>query len=234
MTFVLKLGLQQFTFYPYNFGLVMCCKKHMNHLGDWFEIPCFTTVCLSSQVGDIIGIISKPPMGIWTGMLNNKVGNFKFIYVDMLTETEEEPPKIRPQRLSKKPRPKTLLELLERLHLEVQIPNTFRNTVLYQHISDYTDKSSAYLHIFHPVPSAICFHAAAEWLSDGRWPEASAGEAFDWTECDWSGAQAQNAGCLRGHLRHEQWVAKLSFWKCSIPVLEGPVWCFPCSNTPLK
>lgn len=73
-------------------------------------------------------------MGIWTGMLNNKVGNFKFIYVEVLLEKEkdeeeekeeeEDALKIRPQRLSKRPRPKTLLELLERLHLEVNISNT--------------------------------------------------------------------------------------------------------------
>ncbi|XP_072547666.1 SAM domain-containing protein SAMSN-1a [Salminus brasiliensis] len=78
----------------------------------------YDTDSLKLKVGDIINIISKPPMGIWTGMLNNKVGNFKFIYVDMLVEKEEEAPKIRPQRLSRRPRPKTLLELLERLHLE--------------------------------------------------------------------------------------------------------------------
>lgn len=70
-------------------------------------------------------------MGIWTGLLNSKVGNFKFIYVDVLLEKEknedegeEETPQIRPQRLSKRPRPKTLLELLERLHLQVNIPTT--------------------------------------------------------------------------------------------------------------
>ncbi|CAB1348076.1 unnamed protein product [Coregonus sp. 'balchen'] len=39
--------------------------------------------CGRARVGDIISIISKPPMGIWTGMLNYKVGNFKFIYVDV-------------------------------------------------------------------------------------------------------------------------------------------------------
>lgn len=56
-------------------------------------------------------------------MLNNKVGNFKFIYVDVLVEKEEEEeaPKIRQQKLCKKPRPKTLLELLERLNLEVSL-----------------------------------------------------------------------------------------------------------------
>ncbi|XP_017562704.1 SAM domain-containing protein SAMSN-1a isoform X2 [Pygocentrus nattereri] len=78
----------------------------------------YDTDSLKLKVGDIINIISKPPMGIWTGMLKNKVGNFKFIYVDVLAEKDEEAPKIRPQRLSKRPRPKTLLELLERLHLE--------------------------------------------------------------------------------------------------------------------
>ncbi|XP_062275017.1 SAM domain-containing protein SAMSN-1a isoform X1 [Scomber scombrus] len=80
----------------------------------------YDTDSLKLKVGDIINIISKPPMGIWTGMLNNKVGNFKFIYVDVLVEEEEEEevPKIRQQKLSKRPRPKTLLELLERLKLE--------------------------------------------------------------------------------------------------------------------
>lgn len=62
-------------------------------------------------------------MGIWTGMLNNKVGTFKFIYVQVLEEKKEEDqeaPKIRQQKLCKRPRPKTLLELLERLQLEVR------------------------------------------------------------------------------------------------------------------
>ncbi|TMS07666.1 SAM domain-containing protein SAMSN-1 [Larimichthys crocea] len=81
----------------------------------------YDTDSLKLKVGDIINIISKPPMGIWTGMLNNKVGNFKFIYVDILVEKEEEEeeaPKIRQQKVCKRPRPKTLLELLERLNLE--------------------------------------------------------------------------------------------------------------------
>lgn len=59
-------------------------------------------------------------------MLNNKVGNFKFIYVDVMVEKEEEEeaPKIRQQKLCKRPRPKTLLELLERLNLEVRAGST--------------------------------------------------------------------------------------------------------------
>ncbi|KAM3875315.1 SAM domain-containing protein SAMSN-1a [Diretmus argenteus] len=80
----------------------------------------YDTDSLKLKVGDIISIISKPPMGIWTGMLANKVGNFKFIYVDVIVEKEEEEevPQIRQQKLCKRPRPKTLLELLERLQLE--------------------------------------------------------------------------------------------------------------------
>ncbi|XP_068441394.1 SAM domain-containing protein SAMSN-1-like isoform X2 [Clinocottus analis] len=94
------------------------CSRARVHT-DFVPSP-YDTDSLKLKVGDIISIISKPPMGIWTGMLNNKVGNFKFIYVDVLPEKEEEEevPKIRQQKLCKRPRPKTLLELLERLNLE--------------------------------------------------------------------------------------------------------------------
>ncbi|KAG7281425.1 hypothetical protein CRUP_029874 [Coryphaenoides rupestris] len=81
----------------------------------------YDTDSLKLKVGDIISVISKPLMGIWCGILNNKVGNFKFIYVDVLVEekeSEEEVPKIRQQKLCRRPRPKTLLELLEQLQLQ--------------------------------------------------------------------------------------------------------------------
>ncbi|KAF4086421.1 hypothetical protein AMELA_G00105850 [Ameiurus melas] len=108
---------------------------------DFFPSP-YDTDSLNLKVGDIINIISKPPMGIWTGLLNSKVGNFKFIYVDVLQEKEkneeeeeeEETPQIRPQRLSKRPRPKTLLELLERLHLQEYVSTLLLNG--YQSVDD--------------------------------------------------------------------------------------------------
>uniref|UniRef100_A0A673A3B4 SAM domain, SH3 domain and nuclear localisation signals 1b n=1 Tax=Sphaeramia orbicularis TaxID=375764 RepID=A0A673A3B4_9TELE len=50
----------------------------------------YDTESLKLKVGDVIDIVSKPPMGIWTGMLNNKIGRFKFIYVDLLTDEEPE------------------------------------------------------------------------------------------------------------------------------------------------
>lgn len=58
-------------------------------------------------------------MGIWTGMLNNKVGNFKFIYVDIILEEEAAPRKTKSHRGSKRTTPKTLQEILDCVHLQV-------------------------------------------------------------------------------------------------------------------
>ena len=77
----------------------------------------------SLQKGDIIQIIEKPPVGTWTGKLNNKMGSFKFIYVNILP-TETSPP-IRKRCHSKtqrtKTKPKTLEEVLERIGLTVSL-----------------------------------------------------------------------------------------------------------------
>ncbi|KAM4683123.1 SAM domain-containing protein SAMSN-1 [Amazona ochrocephala] len=78
----------------------------------------YDTDSLKIKKGDIIDIICKTPMGIWTGMLNNKVGNFKFIYVDIILEEEAAPRKIKPHRGSKRNKPKTLQELLDCVHLQ--------------------------------------------------------------------------------------------------------------------
>lgn len=68
----------------------------------------------------MIDIISKPPMGTWMGLLNNKVGTFKFIYVDVLSEEEEKPKRpVRRRRKGRPPKPTSVEELLERLNLKV-------------------------------------------------------------------------------------------------------------------
>lgn len=64
-------------------------------------------------------------MGMWTGMLNNKVGNFKFIYVDVISEEEAAPKKIKAHRKTGKEKPKTLQEFLEKIHLQVSKPVTY-------------------------------------------------------------------------------------------------------------
>lgn len=72
------------------------------------------------QKGDIIDIISKPPMGTWMGLLNNKVGTFKFIYVDVLNEEEEKPKRpTRRKRKGRPPQPKSVEDLLDRINLKV-------------------------------------------------------------------------------------------------------------------
>lgn len=83
---------------------------------------CLTERSLSpgQQKGDIIDIISKPPMGTWMGLLNNKVGTFKFIYVDVLNEEEEKPKRpTRRRRKGRPPQPKSVEDLLDRINLKV-------------------------------------------------------------------------------------------------------------------
>ncbi|XP_016087574.1 SAM and SH3 domain-containing protein 3-like [Sinocyclocheilus grahami] len=78
-----------------------------------------TDILQNTQKGDIIQIIEKPPVGTWTGKLNNKVGSFKFIYVTILPE-EDTPPKrkrCRSQGRKNKSKPQTLEEVLERIGL---------------------------------------------------------------------------------------------------------------------
>lgn len=68
----------------------------------------------------MIQIIEKPPVGTWLGLLNGKLGSFKFIYVDVLPEESVGPARPnRRQSKGKRPKPKTLHELLERIGLEV-------------------------------------------------------------------------------------------------------------------
>lgn len=59
-------------------------------------------------------------MGTWMGLLNNKVGTFKFIYVDVLSEEEEKPKRpVRRRRKGRPPKPTSVEELLERINLKV-------------------------------------------------------------------------------------------------------------------
>ncbi|KAJ8340772.1 hypothetical protein SKAU_G00330630 [Synaphobranchus kaupii] len=123
---------------------------------------------LKLKVGDIIDVIRKPPMGIWTGMLNNKVGNFKFIYVDDVIEKEVEAPKIRPHRRSKRPRPKTLQELLERLNLQEYASSLLLNG--YQTLEDLRElkeKDLIELNVWNPEHRQRLL-AAAECLQDAE------------------------------------------------------------------
>ncbi|XP_009994789.1 PREDICTED: SAM domain-containing protein SAMSN-1 [Chaetura pelagica] len=103
----------------------------------------YDTDSLKIKRGDIIDIICKTPMGIWTGMLNNKVGNFKFIYVDIILEDEAAPRKIKPHRGSKRTKPKTLQELLDCVHLQEYASTLLLNG--YETLEDLKDLRESHL-----------------------------------------------------------------------------------------
>ncbi|XP_062261532.1 SAM domain-containing protein SAMSN-1b isoform X2 [Platichthys flesus] len=86
-------------------------RVHTDHVPSPYD-----TESLKLKVGDVIDIITKPPMGIWKGMLNGKVGYFKFIYVDVLRE--ERPELHKESQTPKDKRRSTVQEVLKRLSLE--------------------------------------------------------------------------------------------------------------------
>ncbi|XP_066424558.1 SAM domain-containing protein SAMSN-1 isoform X1 [Molothrus aeneus] len=123
---------------PYNGPFCGRAKVHT----DFTPSP-YDTDSLKIKKGDIIDIICKTPMGIWTGMLNNKVGNFKFIYVDIILEEEAAPRKINPHRGSKRTKPKTLQELLECVHLQEYASTLLLNG--YETLEDLKDLHESHL-----------------------------------------------------------------------------------------
>ncbi|KAI4548544.1 hypothetical protein MG293_000874 [Ovis ammon polii] len=102
----------------------------------------YDTDSLKIKKGDIIDIICKTPMGMWTGMLNNKVGNFKFIYVDVISE-EAAPKKMKTQRRSGMEKPETLQEFLERIHLQEYTSTLLLNG--YETLEDLKDIKESHL-----------------------------------------------------------------------------------------
>ncbi|KAF3845569.1 hypothetical protein F7725_008732 [Dissostichus mawsoni] len=60
------------------------------------------------------------------GMLNGKVGTFKFIYVDVLNE-EVKPKKTRRRRRPRQPKPTSVEELLQRINLTEHLPTFLFN-----------------------------------------------------------------------------------------------------------
>ncbi|XP_016057227.1 PREDICTED: SAM domain-containing protein SAMSN-1 [Miniopterus natalensis] len=103
----------------------------------------YDTDSLKIKKGDIIDIICKTPMGMWTGMLNNKMGNFKFIYVDVISEEEEAPKKIKAHRGNGREKSKTLQEFLERVQLQEYTSTLLLNG--YETLEDLKDIKESHL-----------------------------------------------------------------------------------------
>ncbi|XP_059133506.1 SAM domain-containing protein SAMSN-1 [Peromyscus eremicus] len=127
----------------------------------------YDTDSLKIKKGDIIDIICKTPMGMWTGMLNNKVGNFKFIYVDVISEEEAAPKKIKAPRSNKRESAKTLQDFLERIHLQEYTSTFLLNG--YETLEDLKDIQESHLvelNIANPEDRTRLLSAAESLLDE--------------------------------------------------------------------
>ncbi|NXF99518.1 SASH3 protein, partial [Sakesphorus luctuosus] len=156
---------------------------------------------LKLRKGDIIGIIEKPPVGTWTGLLNNRVGSFKFIYVDVIPEETVPARRSRGSSRSKRLKPKTLHELLERINLQEHTPTLLLNG--YQTLEDFKELKETHLnelHITDPQHRAKLL-TAAELLLD--YDTASEPEDGDNSEAlpsplESKGDIPRDSGCFEG------------------------------------
>nr|XP_042709300.1 SAM and SH3 domain-containing protein 3 isoform X1 [Chrysemys picta bellii] len=156
---------------------------------------------LKLRKGDIIRIIEKPPVGTWTGMLNNRVGSFKFIYVDIIPEEPVPARKSRVQSKSKRPKPKTLHELLERINLEEHISTLLLNG--YQTLEDFKELRETHLNelnIMDPQHRAKLLTAADLLLDYDTASEAEEGESSELqpSPSDPKGDIPRDSGCFEG------------------------------------
>ncbi|KAM8771288.1 SAM domain-containing protein SAMSN-1 isoform 2-T2 [Rhynchonycteris naso] len=122
---------------------------------------------LKIKKGDIIDIICKTPMGMWTGMLNNKVGNFKFIYVDVISEEEAAAKKIKAHRKSGREKSKTLKEFLEMIHLQEYTSTLLLNGYeTSEDLKDITESHLIELNIKNPEDRMRLLSAAESLLGE--------------------------------------------------------------------
>ncbi|NWR54159.1 SASH3 protein, partial [Bucorvus abyssinicus] len=159
---------------------------------------------LKLRKGDIIGIIEKPPVGTWTGLLNNRVGSFKFIYVDVIPEEAAPARKSRGSGKSKRLKPKTLHELLERINLQEHTSTLLLNG--YQTLEDFKELRETHLNelnITDPQHRAKLLTAAdllLDYDSKSRASETEEGDssAAQPSPSEPKGDIPRDSGCFEG------------------------------------
>ncbi|NXJ86152.1 SASH3 protein, partial [Trogon melanurus] len=157
---------------------------------------------LKLRKGDIIGIIEKPPVGTWTGLLNNRVGSFKFIYVDVIPEEAAPARKSRGSGKSKRLKPKTLHELLERINLQEHISTLLLNG--YQTLEDFKELRETHLNelnITDPQHRAKLLTAAElllDYDSKTSEPEESDSSEAQPLPSEPKGDIPRDSGCFEG------------------------------------
>uniref|UniRef100_T1JIW4 SH3 domain-containing protein n=1 Tax=Strigamia maritima TaxID=126957 RepID=T1JIW4_STRMM len=133
---------------------------------------------LKFKKGDLIDIISMSQTGSWTGMLNNRVGHFKFINVEIIPEPKPRQRRshLPKRRNSKRGKPKSVEELLQRINLEEHISvfvlNGYENLDLFKELEE---DDLDYLGITLPEHRAKIL-TAVELLHDYDSPESPEGD----------------------------------------------------------
>ncbi|XP_039621993.1 SAM and SH3 domain-containing protein 3 [Polypterus senegalus] len=153
---------------------------------------------LKLRKGDIIKIIEKPPVGTWTGMLNNKVGSFKFIYVDILPEESTPPRRKRCHSKNKKLKPKTLEEVLENINLTEVIPLLSMHG--FESLEDFKELRESHLNelnITDPEHRSKLLTAAEHLLEyDSESESDEAGEENDSQNSEQKADIPRDSGCF--------------------------------------
>ncbi|XP_061862584.1 SAM and SH3 domain-containing protein 3 isoform X2 [Colius striatus] len=155
---------------------------------------------LKLRKGDIIGIIEKPPVGTWTGLLNNRVGSFKFIYVDVIPEEPAPARRSRGAGRNKRLKPKTLHELLERINLQEHTSTLLLNG--YQTLEDFKELRETHLNelnITDPQHRAKLLTAAELLLDyDASEPEEGDSSEAQPSPSEPKGDIPRDSGCFEG------------------------------------
>uniref|UniRef100_A0A1A7XV35 SAM and SH3 domain containing 3 n=1 Tax=Iconisemion striatum TaxID=60296 RepID=A0A1A7XV35_9TELE len=169
------------------------CGRALVHT-DFTPSP-YDVESLKLQKGDIIYIIDKPPVGTWTGKLNNKVGSFKFIYVNLLPD---ESPTARRRRCNSKNRqssskPKSLEEVLDIIGLTELSPILSMHG--FQSLEDFTGLKESHLNelnITDPEQRSKILNASELLIDseDESEPEEEAGRSVE------DAKEPRDSGCF--------------------------------------
>ena len=147
---------------------------------------------LKFKRGDIIDVIAMNPSGLWKGKTGGRLGNFKFINVELIVENEN--------NLDTYSRPKSVEEILKRLkldkHLSVFVLNGFEDLESFARIdSDDLD----YLGV-NEKRQAILSEAAKLLLSLDNEDKADTS----------SGSSPRDSGCFAGSAENLSQVQSLN------------------------
>jgi len=170
---------------------------HARAIVDYTPSP-YDRDALRFKKDDIIDIISMNASGLWRGRCGNKVGNFKFINVEILPTREGRKSRSNSVCKDKKrtrQKPRTVHQLLRHLRMDEHIPvfvlNGYENMTLFQ---DLDDGELDYLGIQDPRQRADLL-AAAEAMFDEAAEDAGEENETEKQANHFSRTYLRDSGC---------------------------------------